>query len=931
MTTVVNDRDVLLQAATRDLDPRANKYLNMSVTTPLFHVAANGTPYPPSIDISVLPVNITGGTVSFSVGSGGTLTGTGNTRNLAFTDMSVDTLTITASITDLGQTYTAQQIISKVVDGSTGRDGSSTAAPMYATAYVYMWSPVQPSLPAGSTTWAWNTGSNTAYTGADGWYVSPPANPGTSGIQLWVCSKPITATSGTVTNNVTYSSGAALYAVAQNGSNGGQGTNGAQGVPGVPGIKNAVARAYQWGNGAAPTATGTAIWTWATASYNQLPASGWNVQKTNAPALGYTLFEAAVPLVDSTGATTSSIDWTTATITAIGYMATNGSQGPQGPQGGAGPQGGTGASAVIAYTLIDGATLAATPATTTSTGATSKPAVGTWGETRSWTDQPSSPAAGQAVFQTNGIYNPANNIITWGVPYRSDIRVGSLSAITTNTGTLNVSGTISSANGNFTVDANGAATMKALTIKDASGNTVLSSSGALNPAYAAAGTLNSDLTPSINSAATTANWTSVSNRPADDAIKNNLLDLSWWKRDGSIPWPSNNEYNRLIMLGTDLTTPGPKGSNDVVWFAQETTGDSNSGGGWSDVSVAIDPTKTYRFVVPIKRIDGTGSSYWGTNNVCALNTTGNQANPYFANSGTLPAGEWFLFVGYIFPAGSTGNTNDGAGIYRCSTGALYAGGSNFNHTPGATTVNHRAYQYYASLNAKQIFGRPMVNVVDGTEPSLREYFAASAVLNSAQLWSDVTGSGRPQDNANYTTNTNQLVDGAGLGLTASWANVSGTGKPADYATVGAAFGVNIGGQITAANVATYMGANTISSTYIKDLAADKLTAGTLAAGIVYAGQVNANQINAGTLNSGVVYAGSVQANQIAAGTLAAGVVYAGTVNANQISAGSLSAISGTIGTLRTASSGGRVEISDNIIKVFDTNSICRVKLGNLAL
>lgn len=39
-------------------------------------------------------------------------------------------------------------------------------------------------------------------------------------------------------------------------------------------------------------------------------------------------------------------------------------------------------------------------------------------------------------------------------------------------------------------------------------------------------------------------------------------------------------------------------------------------------------------------------------------------------------------------------------------------------------------------------------------------------------------------NANYTTNTNQLTDGAGLGQTAIWTQVAGTGKPADYASVG---------------------------------------------------------------------------------------------------------------------------------------------------
>jgi hypothetical protein len=45
--------------------------------------------------------------------------------------------------------------------------------------------------------------------------------------------------------------------------------------------------------------------------------------------------------------------------------------------------------------------------------------------------------------------------------------------------------------------------------------------------------------------------------------------------------------------------------------------------------------------------------------------------------------------------------------------------------------------------------------------------------------------------------------------------------------------------------------------------------------------------------------------------------------------GSLSAITATIGVLRTRTTGGRVEIADDLIKVFDTNNALRVKIGNL--
>tara|TARA_R110000868_G_scaffold36278_17_gene128899 strand:+ start:357 stop:3431 length:3075 start_codon:yes stop_codon:yes gene_type:complete len=58
---------------------------------------------------------------------------------------------------------------------------------------------------------------------------------------------------------------------------------------------------------------------------------------------------------------------------------------------------------------------------------------------------------------------------------------------------------------------------------------------------------------------------------------------------------------------------------------------------------------------------------------------------------------------------------------------------------------------------------------------------ASDILNSTQDWNDISGTGIPANNANYTTNTNQLTDGASLGSTANWGNVTGTGKPDNYA------------------------------------------------------------------------------------------------------------------------------------------------------
>jgi len=66
-------------------------------------------------------------------------------------------------------------------------------------------------------------------------------------------------------------------------------------------------------------------------------------------------------------------------------------------------------------------------------------------------------------------------------------------------------------------------------------------------------------------------------------------------------------------------------------------------------------------------------------------------------------------------------------------------------------------------------------------------------------------------------------------------------------------------------------ANNIPSGQIISLAATKITAGTLQAGVVYAGSVAANKITAGTFVAGVIYAGDIECTQIKAGTITAAI------------------------------------------------------------
>ena len=77
----------------------------------------------------------------------------------------------------------------------------------------------------------------------------------------------------------------------------------------------------------------------------------------------------------------------------------------------------------------------------------------------------------------------------------------------------------------------------------------------------------------------------------------------------------------------------------------------------------------------------------------------------------------------------------------------------------------------------------------------------------------------------------------------------------------------------------------------------------------------------------MLQANSVSAKKIQASSISSDKLQADSVTADKLKVNSLDAITATIGTLRTKTSGARVEISDNLIQVFDDNNVLRVRLG----
>lgn len=190
---------------------------------------------------------------------------------------------------------------------------------------------------------------------------------------------------------------------------------------GTTGTQTATAYLYQWLNSAPGNPSGSSTYTWATASNGSY--TGGNGWVTSIPAnpgtAGYSLWQAAIGISALATATTTTVSWTVGfSKTAI---ATNGANG---------------VNAVRAYALYTG-NPTVTGAAVTKSG-TTLPATTDFSPTAAtaFTTTTQTPGSGQAMFQSDGLYYPTTNQTIWNTPYLSNLKVGNLSAISADLGTI---------------------------------------------------------------------------------------------------------------------------------------------------------------------------------------------------------------------------------------------------------------------------------------------------------------------------------------------------------------------------------------------------------------------------------------------------------------------------------------------------------------
>jgi len=222
-----------------------------------------------------------------------------------------------------------------------------------------------------------------------------------------------------------------------------------------------------------------------------------------------------------------------------------------------------------------------------------------------------------------------------------------------------------------------------------------------------------------------------------------LDDKQWTLGSGSV---GDFSENGVDAANVRLVDGDPWGNRAIIWEGRA-QGTNSGEGGWNSSFFTINPYIPYRLTVWMRRtVIGTGSSYFGTNNVRTPSDRSNNGNPYFM-AGGWPAqqNQWYLLVAHCFPdtraAGQTSIHPD-SGWYSVEYGtsklSTAAWSTDYILRSDATTINHRTYLYYTTTTTgRQQFYRPRIDALDGTEPTLLNLLNDDPV--DPYIWYDMQG------------------------------------------------------------------------------------------------------------------------------------------------------------------------------------------------
>jgi hypothetical protein len=202
---------------------------------------------------------------------------------------------------------------------------------------------------------------------------------------------------------------------------------------GASGTKSVTVSAFKWGT-AVGSFSQAANYTWATGAISAVAGAtgngfptGWTSSAPASTASGQTLYQINLTITTLATDTVTAVNWGNAVSNTIGYRQD-------------GSIGNTGNSARNAYIVTTSATPPATPMPgdpiNGSADVLPKPDAATG---IAWSKNPTSVlTAGQFMYQSDGIYT-FGGAVAWSAPYLSNLKVGSLSAISADLGVVKIS------------------------------------------------------------------------------------------------------------------------------------------------------------------------------------------------------------------------------------------------------------------------------------------------------------------------------------------------------------------------------------------------------------------------------------------------------------------------------------------------------------
>lgn len=433
-----------------------------------------------------------------------------------------------------------------------------------------------------------------------------------------------------------------------------------------------------------------------------------------------------------------------------------------------------------------------------------------------------------------------------------------------------------------------------------------------------------------------------------------VIDLS----QDSCVVPANSDGGSPILTNAVTTVKVYEGGSDVTssWSLVATAGSGVTGtfssGTYTVTNLTVDssyvdftatragyPTLTIRFNIAKARAgtNGTPATFYEVipNSAIVRRTTTGTYQPAsltFSAFSTTGSGSRVAYSGRFIIATST----DGTSYTNAYTSVANESSTSYSIPAGILYV--RATLYAAGGTTTLLDSEEVPIVIDGATGE-DGVAGLSGMLTSESAGVFTYADGTPVDFANAKGNlkiylgSNEITASC-TDFTATLNGCTGTINTADNTpVVGQLKGyyqvtAMTGDTATMTLSATY-GTTTISKVFsINKVKAGYEIVDTLPTTNLFEGRtVYLKTDNKIYRYTGTAWIKDVDAGDITAGNIAAARMQTNVLTALKVNVSELSAITATIGTLRTSTSGARTEIQDNLIRVYDANGVLRVRMG----